>query len=478
MRAGQTNTPTTNQPLTGPTATNAEQVSPSTTTEPIAPSSGSFQTNFPGFNFAAAAIEVAPTTTQTTLSQPMQALGYGKPRPLRQMKAYADIRYHAAHPATRLDTSSNVETFGTLYGQSASKYNPTARAQHDGTPRRRTYRLESNPYSPNLSLEIYASMLRELESGQLVEDADNEPGLLEIPGLTSSRISGEFPAHEGCHFEGTRSDHVRAAQFINFLLSSLNEHLQRLQAIANPMDEDQDMEGGVAANGLDAEGYLRGTWCLQSKCARVRLTVRVPARQLLRIEDEDPVKFNTKIKPALSPPGQPFNESGWVLLRRRVLAADAFGPDGLLRNELVSLPREITHEDMTNGTADPQVSRLVVRLYMSTLNPRVQPFEPRSRSLNGTTDRCVLTSQPRTRSAEDTLVSPAKRPRLDAHSDDGQGPNESAVGLVVARPGTPHPATGQFSFEPNAASSAILATKTRGLEPYWVTANSVLQQHL
>jgi hypothetical protein len=244
------------------------------------------------------------------------------------------------------------------------------------------------------------------------------------------------------------------------------------------MDEDQDMEGGVAANGLDAEGYLRGTWCLQSKRARVRLTVCVPARQLLRIKDEDPVKFNTEIKPALSPPGQPFNESGWALLRRRVLAADAFGPDGLLRNEPVSLPREITHEDMTNGTADPQVSRLVVRPYILTLNPRVQPFEPRSRSLNGTTDRCILTSQPRTRSAEDTLVSPAKRPHLAAHSNDGQGPNESAVGLVVARPGTPHPATGQFSFEPNAASSAILATKTRGSEPYWVTTNSVLQQHL
>jgi hypothetical protein len=31
--------------------------------------------------------------------------------------------------------------------------------------------------------------------------------------------------------------------------------------------------------------------------------------QLLHIKDKDPVKFNTKIKPALSLPGQPFNKS-------------------------------------------------------------------------------------------------------------------------------------------------------------------------
>jgi hypothetical protein len=62
-------------------------------------------------------------------------------------------------------------------------------------------------------------------------------------------------------------DHVQAAQLINFLLLSLDKHLWRLQAIANPMDKDQDMEGGVAANGLDAKGHLNGTWCLQSKCA-------------------------------------------------------------------------------------------------------------------------------------------------------------------------------------------------------------------
>jgi hypothetical protein len=110
-------------------------------------------------------------------------------------------------------------------------------------------------------------MLRKLESGQLVEDADNEPGLSEIPRLTLSKISGKFPAHEGQHFEGMCLDHVQAAQLINFLLLSLDKHLWRLQAIANPMDKDQDMEGGVAANGLDAKGHLNGTWCLQSKCA-------------------------------------------------------------------------------------------------------------------------------------------------------------------------------------------------------------------
>jgi hypothetical protein len=90
------------------------------------------------------------------------------------------------------------------------------------------------------------------------------------------------------------------------------------------------------------------------------------ARQLLHIEDEDLVKFNTKIKPALSPPGQLFNKSGWVLLQCQVLAANAFGPDGLLRNKPVLLLRKITHEDMTTGTANLQVSRPVVRPYVST----------------------------------------------------------------------------------------------------------------
>jgi hypothetical protein len=161
-----------------------------------------------------------------------------------------------------------------------------------------------------------------------------------------------------------------------------------------------------------------------------------------------------------------------------VLAADAFRPDGLLRNKLVLLLREITHKDMTDGTTNPQVSRPVMRPYFLTLNPRVQPFEPRSWSLNDATDCCVPTSQPRTRSAKDTLVLSAKCPCLAANSNGGQELNESAGGLVVTCLGTPHPATGQFSFEPNAASLAILATKTRGLEPYWVTANSVLQQHL
>jgi hypothetical protein len=267
MQARQTNTPMTNQPPTGLTATNVELASPSTTTKPVAPSFGLFWMSSPGSDFAAAAIKAVPTKTQTTSSHPMQALGHGKPQLLQRMKVYADIQYHTAHPAMQLETLSNAETFGTLYGQSASRYNPTARAQHDGTPRRHTYCLKSNPYSPDLSLEIYASMLRKLESGQLVEDADNKPGLSEIPGLTLSKISGKFPAHEGQHFEGMRLDHVQAAQLINFLLLSLDKHLWRLQAIANPMDKDQDMEGGVAANGLDAKGHLNGTWCLQSKCA-------------------------------------------------------------------------------------------------------------------------------------------------------------------------------------------------------------------
>jgi hypothetical protein len=188
--------------------------------------------------------------------------------------------------------------------------------------------------------------------------------------------------------------------------------------------------------------------------------------QLLRIEDKDPFKFNTKIKLVLSPPGQPLNASSWALLQCQVLAANVFGPDGLLRNEPVLLPREITHKDMTNGTANLQVSRPVVRLYFLTLNPRVQPFEPCSQSLNNTTDCCVPTLQPRTRSAKDMLVLPAKRPCLATNSNGGQEPNKSAMGLVATCLGTPHPATGQFSFEPNAASLAVLATKTRGLEPY------------
>jgi hypothetical protein len=267
MWAGQTNTPTTNQLPTGPTATNAELASLSTMTKPVAPSSGLFWTNFLGFNFAAAAIKAAPTTMQTTSSHPMQALGHGKPQPLQQMKAYADIQYHTAHLATQLETLSNAETFGTLYRRSVSKYNPTARAQHDGTPRHCTYCLELNPYSPDLLLEIYASMLRKLKSGQLVEDANNKLGLSEIPGLTLSKISSKFPAHKGQHFKDMCSDHIQVAQLMNFLLLSLDKHLQRLQATANPMDKDQDMEGGIAAHGMDTEGYLKGTWCLQLKRA-------------------------------------------------------------------------------------------------------------------------------------------------------------------------------------------------------------------
>jgi hypothetical protein len=153
-----------------------------------------------------------------------------------------------------------------------------------------------------------------------------------------------------------------------------------------------------------------------------------------------------------------------------VLAANAFGLDRLLCNKPVLLPCEITHKDMTNGTANPQVSRPIARLYFLTLNPRVQPFKPCSWSSNNATDYCVPTMQPRTRSAKDMLMLPAKCPCLAANSDSGQEPNESAVGLITTHPGTCHPPTGQFSFEPNAANLEILATKTRGLEPYWVTA--------
>jgi hypothetical protein len=200
--------------------------------------------------------------------------------------------------------------------------------------------------------------------------------------------------------------------------------------------------------------------------------------QLLRIEDKDLVKFNTKIKLALSPPGQPFNKSGWVLLQHRVLTDDAFGPDRLLRNKPVLLLQDIIHKNMTNSMANPQVSRPIAGLYISMLNPRVQAFEPCPWSSNNTMDCCVPTTQPRPRSTKDTLVLPAKCPCLAANSEGYQELNKSAVGLNVAHLGMPHPTTSQFSFEPNTANSTILATKTRGLELYWVTANSVLQQHL